>query len=53
MAKSDKEIIDILKRFKAELRGIDFEDSKKQQKYGRLRVYIDALSTLLSEPNQF
>jgi hypothetical protein len=47
MNKSDKDVLDILKRFKAELRGIDFDDVKKQQKYGRLRGYIDALMKLL------
>jgi len=47
MAKSDKEVLDILKRFKAELRDIDFDDPKRQQKYSRLRTYLDALMTLL------
>lgn len=47
--KSDSEILTILTRFKSELRGIDFEDARKQQKYSRLRSYIDALIHLLSD----
>jgi hypothetical protein len=47
MAKSDAQVLEVLKRFKAELRDIDFDDPKKQQKYGRLRSYLDALMQLL------
>jgi hypothetical protein len=46
--KSEKEVLEILKNFKEALRGVDFSDARKQQKYGRLRTYIDSLLYLLS-----
>jgi molecular chaperone GrpE (heat shock protein) len=45
----EMEVLMILKDFKFALRGIDFDNAKKQMKYSRLRGYIDSLIGMIEE----